>query len=401
MSQSGEIVINHLLCFLSSAKNDHSRESLLDMAYSFYSHEEIKLAKTELANILKRDAVWRRDPEKKRKDLDDVIEFLDELKASKFKTRFVSDNYKKIPPVGLEFIAPILTNLTGEVERLNELLPKILDIKSEVVNAADTVRQLRVDVDEIKLNFCQAVSGLNEASNDIMENDLEILNDIRSFRLSISERGDVPHCPSPGKNRKKKASSSGSAQQNKRSSDMNTHLHDATLIKSPLPHQETAVKEREGPSTPTYAEQANKNSKAASIVSSDSDQEDDNPWAVAGARRREKRQHRLMRRETEGKQRSARVTGSRKSHHQLKAVRRTADVFLGRMDSDVSIGSIKNYIQETFEIHVYNIEELKIVTDEYKAYKITVSLHEREKLFNPELWPEGIVVDKFYSRSKK
>ena len=193
MSQTGEIVINHLLCFLSSAKNDHSRESLLDMAYSFYSHEEIKLAKTELANILKRDVVWRRDPEKKRKDLDDVIEFLDELKASKFKTRFVSDNHKKIPPVGLEFIAPILTNLTGEVECLNELLPKILDIKSEVVNAADTVRQLRVDVDEIKLNFCQAVSGLNEASNDIMENDLEILNDIRSFRLSISERGDVPH----------------------------------------------------------------------------------------------------------------------------------------------------------------------------------------------------------------
>ena len=77
------------------------------------------------------------------------------------------------------------------------------------------------------------------------------------------------------------------------------------------------------------------------------------------------------------------VTGSRKSHHQLKAVRRTADVFLGRMGSDVSIGSIKSYIQETFEIHVYNIEESKIVTDEYKVYKIISSLDEREKLFNP------------------
>ena len=291
--------------------------------------------------------------------------------------------------------------MAGEVERLNELLPKILDIKSEVANAADTVRQLHVDVDEINLSFCQAVSGLNDASNDIIENDLEILNDIRSFRLSIRERGDVPHCPSHEQNRKKKASSSGSAQQNRRSSDMNTHLHDATPIKSPLPHQETGVKEKEGPSIPTYAEQANKNNKAASVVPSDSDQENDNPWTVAGARRREKRQHRLMRKETEGKQRSTRVTGSRKSHHQLKAVRRTADVFLGRMDSDVSIECIKSYIQETFELHVYNIEELKIVTDEYKAYKITVSLDEREKLFNPELWPEGIVVDKFYSRSKK
>ena len=186
--------------------------------------------------------MWRWDPEKKRKDLDEVIEFLDELRACKSKTRFVSDNYKKIPPVGLEFIAPILTNLTGEVERLIELLPKILDTKSEVVNAAGTVKQLRVDVDEIKLHFCQTVSGFNEASNDIMENDLEFLNDIRSFRLSISERGDVPHCPSHEKNRKKKASSSGRAQQNRRNSDMNTHLHDATLIKPPLPHQRWLLK---------------------------------------------------------------------------------------------------------------------------------------------------------------
>ena len=53
MTQSEEIVINNLLCFLSSARNDHSRESLLDMAYSFYSHEEIKLAKQNLQTLLK------------------------------------------------------------------------------------------------------------------------------------------------------------------------------------------------------------------------------------------------------------------------------------------------------------------------------------------------------------
>ena len=175
--------------------------------------------------------------------MDDVIEFLDELKATKSKTQIVSDNYKKIIPVGLKFIAPILTYLTGEVERLNELLPKILDTKSEVINAADTIRQLHIDVNKIKLNFCQAVCGLNEASNDIIENDLKILNDILSFRLSISERVDVSHCPSHEKNRKK-ASSLGRAQQNRRSSDNYTHLHDAILIKSPLSHQEMGAKQK-------------------------------------------------------------------------------------------------------------------------------------------------------------
>ena len=65
MSQSGEIVINHLLCFLSSAKNGHSLE--LDMAYSFYSHEEIKLAKTELATILKKRCCVAMGPRKEEK----------------------------------------------------------------------------------------------------------------------------------------------------------------------------------------------------------------------------------------------------------------------------------------------------------------------------------------------
>ena len=64
-------------------------------------------------------------------------------------------------------------------------LPKILDIKTEVLNSADTIRQLRVDVNDVKLKFDSAVCGLKDASEDIVESDLDILGDLKSLRHSL------------------------------------------------------------------------------------------------------------------------------------------------------------------------------------------------------------------------
>ena len=72
MANAGEPIIDNLLCFLNSAFTDFSGDGILDVAFSFYSHENIKASKTTLANLLHKDIVWRKDPEKKRKDLKDV-----------------------------------------------------------------------------------------------------------------------------------------------------------------------------------------------------------------------------------------------------------------------------------------------------------------------------------------
>ena len=60
------------------------------------------------------------------------------------KELFVSDFYKKRPPVGLEYFNPILNNLSEEVSKINNILPKILDIKSDVCNTADSVRNIKL-----------------------------------------------------------------------------------------------------------------------------------------------------------------------------------------------------------------------------------------------------------------
>ena len=191
MSGAGEIVTDSLLCFLKSAKDDYSEDALLQTVYSFYSHENVKNSKEKLANLLHRDISWRHDPDKKKKDLNDVFDFMKELLASKMKVRFVCDSYKGMPPVGLEFLAPLIVNLSEEVAKINDILPKTLDIKSEVSNTADTVRQLRTDVVDIKKKFSSAVAGMEEAANDIMEDDFGILQDIQSVRKSLDAGGEV------------------------------------------------------------------------------------------------------------------------------------------------------------------------------------------------------------------
>ena len=122
---------------------------------------------------------------------------------------------------------------------------------------------------------------------------------------------------------------------------------------------------------------------------------------MVGEREQQRRQQRRFRREAEGERRVAgRVTGSRKVSEKLRAVRRTADVFLGRMDNEVIAEDIEHYIKECFGLNVDKIEELKIMTNQYKAFKVTLPINEREKLFNAELWPEDVIVDKYYNRSK-
>ena len=60
---------------------------------------------------------------------------------------------------------------------------------------------------------------------------------------------------------------------------------------------------------------------------------------------------------------------------------------MGRVTKDIGESDIKQYIKKVFDIVVKKIEILKIKTDEYNAFKVTVNLSDRDTLFKPDLWP--------------
>ena len=101
----------------------------------------------------------------------------------------------------------------------------------------------------------------------------------------------------------------------------------------------------------------------------------------------------------EGNIMSYRLLGSKRDvPFAMRAVRRTVDIFLGRVNKDVEVDVIKEYIKDNFNVIVQNIENVKIFSNDFNAFKITTFLDERDKLFNADLWPEGMIVNKFYRR---
>ena len=64
----------------------------------------------------------------------------------------------------------------------------------------------------------------------------------------------------------------------------------------------------------------------------------------------------------------------------MRAVRRTADVFLGRVDKEVTVDNIKDYIKDTFDVMVQSIESVEIQSKQFNVFKITVLTEERETL---------------------
>lgn len=484
MASSEEIICSDLLCFVNSAQVDFSNESLFEVTYSFYSHEDIKSAKSALSQLTKKDLPWRRDPEKKKKDLRDVFDLFQDLTAvtPKLKVKFVTDSHKKMPPMGMELIAPIICNLTEEIYKINEILPKITDLKTEVCNTADAVRQIRVDMSHLRKTFSNAIMGLEEAAKDVTSNE-DVLHDLTSFRLSeINEAArstsqsesqqqavgppvfhseakstsleentsetqphDINHLIGATRTTTQNEpqqqafgspsmlySDAVSISPDKNTSENHSHFinplnvgkthntgaYDRMKIQNtvgrgrgemhrgapPVGRGRGAVRGRttDGGGSGEFLVRADhtttdrRRTSEASVLmqpgvqrrpetDSSLDNEQDG-WIEINRRRKAQR----------GKNKGVRGTG-KGIGGQVRAVRRTADVFLGRVDHSVTENDIKEHIKDNFDISVLNIEKIEIKSTSFNAFKIAVLLSERDSLFNSDKWPEDMVVDKFYS----
>ena len=400
-----EIIIDNVLCFINSALSDYSQEKLVDIIHSFYSHEEIKNAKEKIFNILGKDMVTRRDPDKKGKDLNDLLQGYLDCKEKFKRHKYVADNYKKIPPVGMEFIAPLLINLSCEITKINDLLPKILDIKTTVSNTADAVRDIKIDINHLKqstkqldLNNCES-----KQKNETM---------IKSFRQK-----DVSNIPASTKTVNSSATSEsntcGSNASPSKSKTAHTSLKDNVSVpiqtsqmipaddqdrQQPSSDVTSAVSSQTYSSKTSYHDISSLQSKTTSAqynddIQNERKENDHRGWITIDRKKKSKNQNRFQSRSL--------VTGAKSSDGKFKAADKTCDLFIGKVAKSVEVISIKDYIESNFNVKVLNIAIMEIKTAYFNAFKVTLSNFDREKLFQPDKWPEGVVIDKFYNRNQK
>ena len=149
-----ELKIDNLLCYAFGAKCTLTNEIIKDVIKTTYSIDDVKISKDILGNLLNNVLPTRKEPDKKNKEINDLFSLVDDFlntdENNAPKVKFVCDNYRKIPPMGMEQVAPMLLSLIDEVQEINKILPHCKDINSEVRNSADTIRSLMIEISELK-----------------------------------------------------------------------------------------------------------------------------------------------------------------------------------------------------------------------------------------------------------
>ena len=406
-----DITINSLLCFISSAKNDYANEVLFDLVHSFYSEDDIIIAKDLLAEILNKNVTVRKNPGRKKRCLEDVFEMFEEFLTKNRRIIFASDSYKKMPPLGLEFISPLLCNLMEEITTINNILPKINDIKSQVVNTADIVRNLKIQMNGFESKFNGKLLDNNNHSRHVRESNPSNSNSVLKSNADDSyNRLQPPATPSSGAVTTPITSNSKSNRIVELQQNL-LHKLEANKFTFPDTTDSSRVKKDSNMGSPSYATVAAAQQLDSDNVTTQNDTTEDrstveqqdrnsdtnimntdkqsgwNPVNNKRNRQRHKRNNSI-------------VTGSKKlGSGTLKGINQTVDVFIGRIDNDADDNVLKSYIEDNFKIKLIAIQQLTIKSDLYRCFKVKVNLVDKDVLFNSEMWPEGVQVNKYYRRS--
>ena len=98
--------------------------------------------------------------------------------------------------------------------------------------------------------------------------------------------------------------------------------------------------------------------------------------------------------------RKPQATGTRKTsgNSNLRGALRTADLYIGRCDNDISTDDVASYVENELKIKSISCVELQTKIPLSKSFKLTVKIHDRNILLSDDSWPENIICRKFYNK---
>ena len=82
----------------------------------------------------------------------------------------------------------------------------------------------------------------------------------------------------------------------------------------------------------------------------------------------------------------------------IRGIGNTMDVYVGRCVKSVTSDVIIKYIENETNINVIGCYCLSDENSKIKAFKVTVSSDDRDALLVGSLWPENVVVRKFFKK---
>lgn len=345
-------VINDVLCYISTARSSVPEEVIILTVRSFYDFDKIKKAKDFLCKVCGVKTNRRRNDDKITTEIGDILKlFEDACVGDKEIPKFVAEGYTSMPPSsGFEIVSEHILSLTNEIEQLKLELKQFRKIREDYSKVMDDSMDLKLEVSDIKKLLLSSGNNLSGRSNVEFPPDfLRPSNLFEHHSIKGTENVSKP-----------------------------ISYADAIMSGKSINHSR-------------QSSDISKNRLQSSIVppASSSSQEVRFP-----ARNRENRAFNAH-------QRTRGLVGTRcfVSADGFGAVSddRIMDIYVGRCSKRSVPQELVDYCKNECNIQVHECTELVTKSVHFKAFKISVKMKDRNGLLNPELWPEGILVRKYFS----
>ena len=350
-----QLIVNGVLCYISSARSTHTDQTILSVCQSFYNCEKIVEAKELLFSTTGETVIQRRGESRIKADLKDLIgEFRRTDENGIELPTFVADNFASMPPAsGFEVLSEHLVSLLSEVSALRQ---QVCELGEHVEAVKDSkVTDIKEDLYDIKTAlFKKNNEPINQPplySNVTARDSLNSSDKISNNEVRLKEH-------------------------NNRSGDKGRWL----------PQRNEANKNKENDS----GHQSGHSTSATDETTSSGEVPDDvdinnidrqEPWKLV---RRNKRKREI-------------ITGKKKTDSSgIRGIVKTLDIYVGRCDKSVDCALISNYIENDLNVNVTECICVSNKDSKVNSFKVTVRACDRDSLLQDNLWPENICVRKYF-----
>ena len=446
-----DIVINCLLCYISTALKFNHEKDIIQVCMGFYDLNSIKIAKEELYKYLQERPNRNRGSDGKLNDINDIISAYKDCNERKVKLpTYVADMPTGLPPIyGYSVLQDKLDSLNNENMKLREEIKNINhQTIDETVFLEDTFI-IKKDLQQLKDLFTSVNYKLRRNSLPLNLPQLHSLSPsappLTQITDSLSESSKVSNQFCNCKNYNKilneineiKDLIKGKLKFETSCDEENFDLNNSilklekdidSLLDKPLDStrpKSNLVENEEidywKPSAPSLSQINIDNSKDmfgsqdtqstlySSIVKSspkvqnkiNESQSKRNPIS------RQNQSRSSIIRSNAGyievvnsRKKQNNQYGTRKTtNNKFKSAQKTADLYIGRCDSETTSEEISTHLKDELNTPCLKCEELKTRIPFSKAFKVTVYLNDRDQLLDTSCWPEGVVARKFFTKN--
>ena len=385
-------VINGVLCYIASARLTLSDQAMISICQAFYSHEKIFEAKELLYNFTDDNIVKRRGDGRVKADLTDIITLFRKLEENNVQLpKFLADDFRSIPPVsGYEVIAEHIIDLMSEMARLREEIESLkkgcdhsssadgfVDIKEDIYDIKNILLQKSIAPSPSPVLTYAGVTA-NSTSGSLSvpaHNGSETLSrTCEPVAGTSTSSGNFPGSSKEGHQQMGRAS---------KTSQMSV----ASLSECDGSGSLNNLHSGEPTGAGVNGSGGSKVDGGNSASNCGSESSSRFEWKTV---------------QKSDRRRKDIIKGTRKGNGLFKGVSGNCDLYVGKCDKSVTIDTIMEYIKVEYDINVISCECLHNNRDDINSFKVTLSFEDRNKMLNPNLWPENILVRKYFSgKSRK